>query len=101
MVKGVEGGSARVNDLDRVRERMRIEHRADEGDIARAIVNDNDGPRWGRGGLVHNGISSLRFVQARHARHRSGTSLDIYVQNGFMMLLCVDTPHHEHNDTYF
>ena len=31
--KRVAGGGARVNDLDRVRERMRIEHRAEEGDL--------------------------------------------------------------------
>ena len=33
LVRGevVKGGGARVDDLDRVRERMRIEHRADEG----------------------------------------------------------------------
>jgi len=74
VVKGVEGGVARINDLDGVWERMRIEHRADEGDIARVIVNDNDGPRWGRGALLHNGISSLRFVRAHHARHGSETS---------------------------
>jgi hypothetical protein len=29
---------------------MGIEHRADGGQVDRVIMNDDDGPRWGRGG---------------------------------------------------
>jgi hypothetical protein len=53
VVKDVEGRDALVDDVDVVRECMGIKHRADEGDITRVIVNDDDGLRWGRGRLLH------------------------------------------------
>jgi hypothetical protein len=86
VVKDVEGAVTMIDNPDRVRERMGIEHRADEGHVDRGIVHDDDGPRWGREGLLHNRLSYLRAVRARHTRQGSETSKDAYVQNGSTML---------------
>jgi hypothetical protein len=79
----VKGRGARVHDVDRVWEGMRLEHRTNKGgDLVRIIVNDNDGPRGQRGGRLHNAISSRRVVRARSM---SETSRERDVQPGVMM----------------
>ena len=84
--KEIEGGVATVDDLDLVRERMGIEHRADGGQVDRVIINDDDSPRWGRGGLLHSWITSLRAVRARHVWHESETSMHEDFQKGCTLL---------------
>src|SRR5262249_12323293 len=74
VVEPQKRGSARVDNLDRVWEGMRIEHRAEEGgDFARGMVNDNNSPRGGREGRLHNGISSSLpgLGSPREARERA------------------------------
>ena len=82
VLQEIEGGVAPVDDLDLVRERMNIEHRADEGQVDRVISNDDDGPRWGREGRLHSWITSLRAVRARHVGHGGTTSMHAHFQKG-------------------